>query len=700
MSAGTEAIREFARQWAREITGTSYVPRSSAEIEDLLDACVRELLAALTATPPATKPASEVGARLVAADFTSSTALERSLRLLGTDLAKLLPCEDQQLVAVLGAFAAGFGEELRTRTLGEQEVLRRSVMQAKDAADEARQAVEARLRAVFDSSAIGIAVADLRGNLLEINRTLAEIAGRTEDDLVGCTVYSFATNAGERELRASEAELADGQLDRFRALCEFTSGDERAVLTELAVSLVRDAQQAPDYQVVLVRDVTDQHMLQQEMHRQATHDPLTGLANRSLFESNLQRALAPTTPDRRVGLCSFDLDGFKAINDSLGYSIGDALLRSLGQRIQSIATSYGALAVRLSGDEFVVLAPDSPGTRAVTEMVEHLLSEIAKPVRIGSHELMAEASVGVVERPVAGTNSDELLRDADITLYRAKSEGRAQWVLFDAEENTAARARFKLSASIPAALARNELFVEYEPIRMLESNALVATTARVRWDAEDGEIEADQFLGIAEETGLITRLSTWVMERVCEHGANWVQRFGDAAPLTGMELSPRHLRDPDLVGDLQRILRDTGLPPRFLCLGVPETALLNHHDNPLDTLEILTEMGVSLGVNSFGTSYMRLPKLRNLRLTGVKIDGRYLESLADTGEPDPVVERLVANLVDVGHLLGLPIMAEGVHTANQADRLRGLGVLAVQGEYAGSIASALEIEQMIAEERQ
>jgi diguanylate cyclase (GGDEF)-like protein/PAS domain S-box-containing protein len=699
MSAGTEAIREFVRKWAREITGTSYVPRSSAEIEDLLDACTRELLAALAATPPATKPASEVGARLVVADFTSSTALERSLRLLGTELAKLLPCDDQQMIAVLAAFAAGFGEELRTRTLDEQEVVRRSVIQAKDAADDARQAVEARLRAVFDSSAIGIAVADLQGNLLEINRTLAEIAGRTEDELAGCDVYSFATNAGERELRASEAELAEGKLERFRVLCEFTSGDERAVVTELAVSLVRDAQQAPDYQVVLVQDATDQHMLQQEMHRQATHDPLTGLANRSLFESKLEQALASTAPNRRVGLCSFDLDGFKAINDSLGYSIGDSLLRSLGQRIQSIAASYGALAVRHCGDEFLVLVPDSPGTREVTDLVEHLLREIAKPVRIGSHELMAEASVGVVERPVTGTSADELLRDADITLYRAKNEGRAQWVLFDAEENTAAQARFKLSASIPAALARNELFVEYEPIRMLGSGALVATTASVRWDAEDGELEADQFLGIAEETGLITRVSTWVLERVCEHGARWVQRFGDAAPMTGMDLSPRHLRDPDLIGDLQRILRDTGLPPRFLCLGVPETVLLDHHDDPLDTLEILTEMGVVLGVNSFGTSYMQLPKLRNLRLVGVKIAGRYLESLAGSGEPDPVVERLVGNLVDVGHLLGLKIMADGVHTTDQADRLRELGVVAVQGEYSGAVASALEIEQMIAEER-
>lgn len=697
MGTDPDPVREFARRWGLAMLDTNYVPKSTAEVEGILAEGVHALLSALADPALPSKPAEAVGRRLVEEHFTNSTVLNTSVRMLAAELPRLGGFRDRagDVIGLLGAFVAGFADELRTQTLDEQELVRYSVLQAKDAADEARRASEARFRAVFDSSAIGIALADLNGTLLEGNLALAEITGNSAADLPGTSVYGFATNTGARELRVHEAALVAGRLDRFHVECEFTSADERVIVTELAVSLVRDAAGRPDYQVVLVHDVTHRHMLQQEMHRQATHDPLTGLANRALFQSKLQQALAPTVPGRRVGLCFFDLDGFKAINDSLGHPVGDALLRSVGQRLQGLASSRGALAVRMGGDEFVVLVPDAQGASGVAELVEEMLTEIAQPVRIGAHELCAEASVGVVEREVAGTRADELLQDADITLYRAKTEGRAQWLLFDAEQNTATRKRFKLSASMPAALAQDELYVEYEPIRRLDDGALLAAGASVRWDYGDHEVPARELLGLAEETGLIIRLGNWIMERVCEHAAGWVQRLGDHAPIAVVDLSPRQLRDQDLVGDLQRILRDTGLPPGQLCLALPESVLLEQQSDPLDTLDILAEMGVLMAVQDFGANYMQLPRLRSVPTTAARIGGGYLTSFAAAEGPDLMDEHLVASLVQAGSLLGIEVCAHGVQTEEQAKRLGALGVHSVQGEYAGGLASATEIEQAV-----
>jgi EAL domain-containing protein (putative c-di-GMP-specific phosphodiesterase class I) len=268
-------------------------------------------------------------------------------------------------------------------------------------------------------------------------------------------------------------------------------------------------------------------------------------------------------------------------------------------------------------------------------------------------------------------------------------------LLFDAEQNTATRERFRLSASMPAALAQEELYVEYRPVRRLDDGAMLAATATVQWDYDNVQLQARDFLGLAEETGLIIRLGNWIMERVCEHAAGWVRRLGPAAPVVVVDLSPRQLRDQDLVGDLQRILRDTGLPPRKLCLGLPESVVLADPDDPLDTLEIIAEMGVLMGVQDFGTTYTQLPRLRWAPTIAARIAGGYVESFASADGPDPVDEHLVASLVGAGRLLGLTVSAHGVHTEEQAKRLGALGVQMIQGEYAGGVLSAMEIERAV-----
>ncbi|MCI2420128.1 EAL domain-containing protein [Saccharopolyspora sp. K220] len=689
---------EFVHRWKREIVHTSYVPLHRSDIDELLTDCLDRLLGELTgAALPG--EALEVGAQLVQIHFTNPEALSRTVRLFAAELPRMLPdLRRDRLFAAIGDLTAGFAGRLREQTLAEQEVIKQAVLHARDAAEEALRASEARTRAVFTSSALGIAVVSLDGTIEEVNAALTRIFQHTTGELVGGAVFDLVDEPWLGQLQDATGQLAAGELDRCQLETRRTEPNGTHIWTQVSGSLVRDAQGEPDYQVLLYEDITDRHMLQEQFRRQATHDPLTGLANRTQLESSLDAALEPAYPGRRVGLCYFDLDGFKAVNDSLGHPIGDRLLRQVAQRLDALAKAELALAARMGGDEFVVLVPDSRDANSVIELVDRLLREINRPVRIGDHELSASASVGIVEREVADTDAEALLRDADITLYRAKSDGRAQWVLFDAVHNAVALDRFKLSAALPAALEQNELFVEYEPIKWLQSDKLVGATGNVRWDhPEFGELDADRFLALAEETGLITRLGSWALEQVCEQAARWVQRLGEDAPIAAVNLSPRHCRDPELVADVRRILHKTGLPAQSLALGLPEAALFDHNGDPVDTLEIFAEMGIRLVVYEFGDDYTGVGRLRDLPITGVRIDGPHLASLADPDGPDPLGRHLVSSTVGAAKLMGFPVLVGGVRTALQAQRLEELGVCMVQGPYVSELASASEIEQLFAE---
>ncbi|MFC7343688.1 putative bifunctional diguanylate cyclase/phosphodiesterase [Saccharopolyspora griseoalba] len=699
-SLGGDEHREAVRQWAREIIHTSYVPMGRPELEAFLAKCLDDVR---TACDGPLESARLAGERLVQVHFTSPVALQRTVTHLGTVLPRGARVGQQRLVEVLGAVASGFSGALREQTLDQQELIKKSVLDARSAAETALRSSEARSRAVFASSALGIAVVTLDGVIEEINPSMTRIFRRRTDELVGRTIFELTDQTWLGELTAANADLVRGRVDRYQLETRFTEQHGSHIWTQLSASLVRDPAGGPDYQVLLYEDITDRHMLQEQFRRQAVHDPLTGLANRTQLQTSLDKALEPTHPGRRVGLCFFDLDGFKAVNDSLGHAVGDQLLRAVAQRIQARAAEMGALAARMGGDEFVVLVPDTSGATDLVEQVEAMLAEITRPCRIGSHELSASASVGVVERPVAETDGECLLRDADITLYRAKEDGRAQWVLFDAERNARARDRFKLSAALPAALDQYELFVEYEPIVSLSDGDLagwnlvrgrtVGAAATIRWDhPEFGELGQDAFLGLAEETGLITRLGRWAMEQVCEHAARWSERLGPNAPIAVMNLSRRHCRDPELVNDVQRMLADSGLPPDRLALGMPEPALFDHEGDPVDTVEIFAEMGIRLIVYQFGDDYTRLNRLRRLPLHGVRVDGPHLAAFADPDGPDALDAHLVRAAAQAADLMGLPVMASGVQDALQADRLREVGVRTVLGPYAGERLAALELE--------
>ncbi|MFR9778791.1 putative bifunctional diguanylate cyclase/phosphodiesterase [Micromonospora sp. MS34] len=413
---------------------------------------------------------------------------------------------------------------------------------------------------------------------------------------------------------------------------------------------------------------------------QATHDPLTDLPNRTLFTERLAAAIAEAD---RVGVCFLDLDRFKVVNDSLGHQVGDLLLVAVAQRLRRALGEH--LVARLGGDEFVILVEPTAGTDDMVEVAEAALAAVGEPALVDGHELTVSASIGIVERPAAGTSPMELMRAADSTLHWAKAAGGARWSVFDADRNRRELARYALSAAIPVALDRGEFFLDYQPLASLRDGRLLGMEALVRWrHPELGVLRPDSFIGLAEETGLIVRLGAWVLAEACREARDWAGDAGDA-PFVSVNLAVHQVRRPELVDEVRDLLRRTGLPPGRLQLEITESTMMSTAEEPVRALRVLADLGVRIAIDDFGTGYCNLAYLRGLPVTELKLAGEFVTGLREPAD-DPATrtdERILASLVSLAHALEVTVTAEGVETAGQADRLRAIGCDAAQGWHFG-----------------
>ncbi|MEU6270743.1 putative bifunctional diguanylate cyclase/phosphodiesterase [Saccharopolyspora shandongensis] len=693
--------RRFAAVWAQAMMGTSYVPMTSAEVEGRLYGYTDRLVDALLGEPFDPSPARSVGVDLVAVHFTSAESLGRTIDLIGDEILNILQLDDGsvwrgRVAALQGALCAGFVQAARKRTLDEQEAIRQAVLDARDAVEQALRTSEARFRAIFAEAAIGIGIGDMTGRILEVNDSLVRIMGRPGEELRRMLVQDMMHPDDPHSTWRLYEELVRGERDQFRVEKRFVRPDGGTVWTELIVSLVRGEDGLPLYQVALIEDVTDRRMLQERLRHQAMHDPLTRLPNRALFLERLTTILEQHEPDERVALCYMDLDGFKVINDSLGHHVGDDLLRAVADRLATAVHGDDRLVARMGGDEFVIVIQNSFGTDQAVEVADTVLDALARPIRIGGHELSVSASIGIVERPVSGQTAAELMRDADVTLYWAKSEGKGRWALFDPDRNATEVAQFHLSAKMPAALERDEFYVDYQPLIGLRDFNVVGVEALVRWaHPELGRLGPDRFIGLAEETGLIVPLGRWVLRKACLQAKQWQDEFGAAAPFVSVNLAVRQSRDPNLVSDVAEILAETGLAPSRLQLELTESAIMGTADEPLDALRALSRMGVRIAIDDFGTGYSNLAYLRHLPVHELKIAGSFMEGLRDAERADPVDARIVGTLVDLAHALGLTVTAEGVETQAQARRMADIGCETGQGYLFARPGSPEEITTFI-----
>ncbi|WP_251095923.1 EAL domain-containing protein [Streptomyces sp. Caat 7-52] len=683
-------LRRLTTIWSRAVFPVTSTSLTRAEFEEQLHPLAHRLSELLRARSFDAEAAKAVGAALVGAHCTDPEALTRTL-----------DCVDAYLVLYCGAdgpqdelrmrssrlqhaMAAGYAQALRERTLAEQEAIAQAALRAQGVVAQALHASEARFRAVFEGAAIGVGIADLDGNVLQVNEALLRMFGLSEPSLRGRRVQDWVHPEDAPQTWRLYDELVHGEREHYHVEKAFNRPDGTVLWTNLTVSLLRDADGEPQYQLALMEDTTERRLLNLRLRYEATHDALTGLPNRTLFFERLEKALN-AGEGQRFGLCYLDLDGFKTINDSLGHAAGDRLLVEVADRLQSCATAPGEMVARLGGDEFVALTTGPGSAREVDELAERIMGALVTPISIDGRDLLVRGSLGIVEGPSGERTAAEVLRSADITMYRAKSAGGNRFELADPEADARAITRHGLTTALPTALERGEFFIEYQPLVHLGDGSVRGAEALVRWlHPQHGVLGPDRFIPLAEHTGLIVPLGRWVLEESIRQARAWRERHGDqgaAGPLRiNVNLSPCQLSHPRLVQDTVDILERAGVAPDALCLEVTESALIGADDDLLKPLRRLAEMGVDIALDDFGTGYSNLANLRRLPVSILKLDRSFTQGMQQF-PADPVDLKIVEGIVTLAHSLDLAVTVEGVETGAQAEQLRILGCDTAQGWY-------------------
>jgi diguanylate cyclase (GGDEF)-like protein len=424
------------------------------------------------------------------------------------------------------------------------------------------------------------------------------------------------------------------------------------------------------------RDVSDRRHAEAELTRRATHDALTGLANRELLFERLQQALtAEDAPWSAPAVLVLDLDDFKTINDSLGHLAGDALLRGVAARIAA-SVGPGDTCARLGGDEFAVLVEPGGGRLfGATEVAARIAESLLEPVVVNQRELVVRGSIGIANAE-PGCTPEDLLRNADIAMYAAKSAGRGQVVAFRRDLLETASARSELAAMLRGAEARRELQVHFQPVVELENGAPIGVEALVRWQPRGHVLHLPaEFIGLAEETGEILPIGRWVISESCRHVRELQLKYDLPRLRLYVNLSARQFRDPNLVSMIQAALADAGMEPANLTLEITEGTLLTPGYETVQRIGELRALGLRLAIDDFGTGYSSLGFLNAFQLDELKIDRSFVPGSDGVGDAHVLSQAIV----DMGNALGLDIVAEGIETESQADWFRTLGCRLGQG---------------------
>jgi len=421
------------------------------------------------------------------------------------------------------------------------------------------------------------------------------------------------------------------------------------------------------------RDMTEARRFQDQLSYQASHDELTGLANRALFTKRMARAVSASSGPGTVAVALVDLDDFKAINDRLGHTVGDAMLIAVAARLRGCLRPGDAVA-RLGGDEFAVLLGDlRPGESS--QVAERIIFALAAPVRAAGHDLLAQASIGIADND-SDLGAAELLRRADVAMYSAKELGKSRYAHYNADLDARAVEHARLAAELRQALDRNEFSLMYQPIVALPDGDITGVEALVRWNhPERGFVSPADFIPVAERTGLIVPLGAWVMETACRQAAAWLDEYGERAPARmAVNVSARQLLEPTFPQVVAGVLAGTGLPAQMLTIEITETAVFGGGP-AVDAVTAVHALGVDIALDDFGTGHSSLGLLRTCPVDVIKVDKSFVDGVTGTVEQ----EAIATSIGQIAHALGLRAVAEGVETAAQAERLHVLGYRLAQG---------------------
>jgi diguanylate cyclase (GGDEF)-like protein/PAS domain S-box-containing protein len=549
--------------------------------------------------------------------------------------------------------------------------IRRAGRRSRTVEQRIRERSAERFRALVQNATEVIAVVDTHGTILDVTgAALQRVLGFDREAIVGGNLASLVPEADHGRMRAALARIATPGARPRITEWEVAHRDGRVVhLEAVGNNMLHD--DTVGGLVLTLRDVTERRAMEERLRHQAFHDGLTGLANRSLFEDRVGHALDRSRRSGAgVAVLFVDIDDFKTVNDSLGHTVGDQLLRAVAQRV-ALALRAGDTAARLGGDEFAVLL-EAAAVSTASEVAERILAALAEPITIEGRALSVGASIGVACAGPAECDAAALLRGADIAMYAAKSSGKRRYAIFRDEMLAAVRERLDMREALREALGRGELSLRFQPVVALSDERIVSLEALLRWERPDGEIIGpDRFIGLAEESGLIVAIGRWVLHEACAALSVW-QRHAPGLRMA-VNLSSVQLADPQLLDDVAAAIARSGIRPGDLTLELTESALAAN--DAANRLAALRGLGVQVAVDDFGTGYSSLSYLRRLEIDCVKIDRSFVAGISARGQD----AALVRSIVELAHALDLHVIAEGIEVAGEADVLRESGCLLGQG---------------------
>jgi diguanylate cyclase (GGDEF)-like protein/PAS domain S-box-containing protein len=559
------------------------------------------------------------------------------------------------------------------------EAAEREAEQAARHAGELRDS-EQRFHSAFTHASIGMALVSVDGAVLQINAALTDLLGYGEGQVVGRRLRDLvnAEDVALLDERLRHAVEHDDDKTSVELRCRHRDGSE--VWVALHCAFFSDFKSSAPCLIVQAQDITARRSAEARLHHIAYHDALTNLPNRGRFNERLQQAIerSQASPSHQFAVLFLDFDRFKIVNDSLGHRAGDEFLVQVARRILEHVRGNDVVA-RLGGDEFAILVNDIDANEQAIALAERLQQALRTPFSIGGSEISTSASIGITFSGFGYRTPDDVLRDADIAMYRAKTQGKARHAVFDASLHAQVTEQLHLENDLRRAIDNDQLLLQYQPIYRLADGKLVACEALVRWNHPvRGLIPPATFIPVAEECGLIAAISDWALEQGCRQLRAWRDVSADLADITlHVNISGFELCQVAFAERVMRTLVRTGVAPQQLTLEITESILMDRLESARESMAYLRQLGVALSVDDFGTGYSSLSYLSRLPITSLKIDASFVQKIESNASDAEVVRAIVT----LGRSLKKVVIAEGVETAEQLARLRELGCELGQGFY-------------------
>jgi len=541
--------------------------------------------------------------------------------------------------------------------------------------------------AVFDCTREGVLVTDTQGLIVHVNRAFMEITGYQRDDVMGQRPSLFKSGRHSAHFYQQMFQALESTGEWSGEIWNRRKSGEVYPQWQ-TIRVIHDDQGQVSHYVAVFSDISAMKNSEHELAHLAHHDPLTDLPNRLLFTDRAEQALASAQVHKRgCALLLMDLDHFKIINDSLGHNVGDQLLKLVAERLSGLF-GPGVTLARLGGDEFAVLAESCPQVVQAAALAQRMLNAMKDPFIFDGNQLFISASIGISLFPSDALSAEQLLRNADSALFKAKSAGREGYALYTEELTAHAQHRVEIAGELRRALDQHELRVYYQPVHDLHDSRLVGVEALVRWQhPERGLVPPGEFIPIAERTGLIADIDAWVMDQACRQMCQWL---ADGAPLSfiAINVSSRLFARRELYEQVAQVLHATGLDPAFLELEVTESAVMDDPEVALEQLHRLRELGLRLAIDDFGTGYSSLLRLKRLPVQKLKIDQGFVAGLP-WDEDDAAIVRVV---IALAKSMGMQVHAEGIEQVEQARFLLDQECDMGQGYWFGRPMPADEID--------